>query len=138
MPRSAKTGVDFLRDLDAKIRSTSVTEPDRFGIRTSVDSFTDRKLTNGELARVFEIVESEGLVLYPTTTTFGFHPAFEVFSATRAAPGVPPEFELLLKWRLDQSPEGWTWARMAEHFTKPEQLEFLGLPPIEDEAHYQY
>lgn len=131
-------GIEFLRKLDQEIRSSSVTAPDRFGTRTHVDHFTKRKLNEAELGRIFAVVEKEGLILYPSTTTFGFHPAFEVFSAERVAPGVPPQFELILKWRLDQSPEGWTWQKMSKHFTKAETLKFFGLPSPGKEVDYQY
>lgn len=132
-------GVAFLQELDKEIRTTRPCRDDRTGQEYGIDDYKkDRKLNVGELKRIFAIVEDLGLILYPTTTEFGFHPCFEVLSAEVTAPGIPPEVTQLLKWRLDQSPPKWTWQRMSKHFASAAAVKHAGLDPIQGEVHYQY
>lgn len=136
---SESNAVGFLRTLGKALLSTRVSGPDRFGHCTELEDYTDRKLTAGELKLILKATkDDDSLILYPSMNTFGFHSCFEVWKVENVAPGLPMAAELLIKWRLDQSPAGWTWQRYSEHFPDKETVKHYGFRAIGTEVDYIY
>lgn len=131
----------FLKTLNAKCNEIAEEQFEKSPISRTY--YKNIKLSVSEVERILSIVENRGnVLLMPIGGEFGFHPAFQVLYFEDTAPGIEKfEHKPILRFDRDQLPQGYDFARLAEHFTSQGNLQkarFAGVEFEVEEHHYTY
>ena len=106
------------------------------------NSFTPTKISTDEFDHLIQVIEKDNLILYPTTTDWGFRPAFQVLYGERPAPGISADVNLLLLFAEYQLPQGYDFKAVKPHFLQPRNkrlVKALGLKRIDErDVMYMY
>ncbi len=137
--------IRFLKNLDEQLRSTEIIEDPYarhdWQKRFVNENFHDRQISNREALRILGISRKNNVVLYPSTTQFGFATAFGMERVDLVAPEVEPITELLLRFREDQLPKGYDFERLSPYFLEDINMRTANLAGIEikpDKVNYIY
>lgn len=140
--RSDPTAADLatIRALETKCHGSHLVSGDRFhpGPR-KIDDYNDVKLTEDELRSLVAITGRCEVFVLPTTTAYGFAPAFMLVQPSKPYPDVPTEITVLAKFEERQLPEGWNFDRVADTmFPDERQVAFYGLKFSRNRVDYDY
>ena len=109
--------IEFLKKLDEKTCKVNVCHEGFYKGLVDIECDYDQRITEYEIARTLEMLgRRDDLVIYPTTTNFGFSVSFEISRGTKPVPGVKAEKERLLTFSERQLPEGYNFQRLSPHF----------------------
>jgi hypothetical protein len=136
---STTADLTFLQELDERTHKISLGT--YVGQPVGYHLTTDARLSSDEVGRILNAVRTHNLLLFPTTTNFGFRISFSVVRAEQPTPGVDPDLECLLLFGEKQLPPEHSWETLSEVFLgerNRELMDLYGLPPIRDRVHYEY
>ena len=135
--------IEWLEELGKELYYKQETKSDVYG-KGIIYKEKDRNLTKKEIEKILSIVRSGELILYPTTTPFGFAPAFQIFKGTKLTPEIEGTVEDIFYFTENQSPEEYKFDKLSQTFLSARNLElmkFYGMDPSEvrgDREHYTY
>ncbi|GEM_PF-4223594 len=137
--------IEFLKQLDKRTcEVVECTEGFYRGMKR-LDCKYDKKLSEEELLKILEVVEKrDDLVIYPTSTNFGFSVSFEVSQGIKPVPTIEAKTERLLTFSERQLPNGYDFQRLSHHFTSPRNLHLMKWYGFEidsrmnDRSHWDY
>ena len=128
--------VDYI---EKKCHTFTMSGGNRWNHEHKIDNYHEIKLTDDDLVRLAKIIRENEVFVLPTTTAFGFAPAFMVCEASVAYLNVPSEITTLAMFAERQLPDGWTFDRIAkECFPDKRQTEFYGLRFTTRRVDYDY
>lgn len=107
--------------------------------KRQLDDYHKVKLTEAELQGLSAITGRCEIFVLPTSTAFGFAPAFMVVEPVKPYPDVPASLTVLAKFEERQLPEGWDFDRVAATmFPNARQVAFYELEFSRERADYDY
>ncbi|MEK6874016.1 MAG: hypothetical protein AABW91_04170 [Nanoarchaeota archaeon] len=137
--------IEFLKKLNKRTCKVNVCHEGVYKGYTELDCKYDEKITEDEIARALEILERrDDLVIYPTTTNFGFSVSFEISRGTKSVPSVKAEKERVLIFSERQLPEGYDFKALSPHFLSERNKRLMKWydfeidPRMNDRSHWDY
>ena len=134
-------GIKFIKMLNACLYGGHDMYSDVYG-KGWAPCYSGIKIEPDELEKLLNIIQEEKLIFFPINTSMGFAVGFVVAEGKGSpAPGVKPEYEIILQFREAQLPAGFGWNTLAEVFNSPENLDrlrYYGIDKPKNYSHYTY
>tara|TARA_Y100000310_G_C20547912_1_gene746539 strand:+ start:48 stop:485 length:438 start_codon:yes stop_codon:yes gene_type:complete len=139
----SQVDLEFVKSLDAKVRTTGQVRASFGRGYATVDKFTGEKVSPGEAKELLRILEaSDELFIYPDNICMGFSVGFHIIELSHPPyPNLPTERTHVLTCKEDQLPVGYQFERLIPIFMAPRSLERLaevGIKPKARHSNYEY
>ena len=137
--------IEFLKQLDKRTCEVIKCEEGAYKGCIRLNCNYENKISINEIQKVLNIIqERDDLVIYPTTTNFGFSVSFEISRGIKPVPTIEAETERLLTFSERQLPNGYDFQRLSQHFMLPRNLHLMKWYDFEidsrmnDRSHWDY
>ncbi len=133
--------IKYFKGIDAKLRSSQNFHSRVYG-EVSADNYADSKLEAFELQKILDLfIKKKDIIFYPVNTSMGFAVGFQFLKLDNLDSTKKIKKELLLRFREDQLPKGYTFQNLSPFFMMKENIKkakIIGEEIVNNYEHYDY